>query len=284
MSAMHSEPAALFHRLLQAHPLLIFDAQALANYPSINPDDTWALACEALTDDAEYLPRLLDLSDLTPLDASKVLESLDRSDFALEAPPLLLGDITPGADLGRWALTQVTKAPDGSKHWLRWHDHRVWSNLLWIARPEQLAQLIRPAHSVGWHWQGEWHQTRISALNTSTVRLGWSFEQWQSIQSIGVINRVFAEIGEPTLQAMPALARRIAHADAEAQTMIMWDMPSRVAFAMHQLKWGPGFWQALPFHQLMRNVATQEATYAEAVSAQDEDFWHAVSAALTKAA
>lgn len=281
---MHSEPVALLHRLLRAHPLLIFDAQALDHYPAVNPDDTWALACEELTDDAEYLPRLLDLSDLSPLDASSVLAALDNDSSALEGPPLLLGDITAGEDLGRWARTQVTKAPDGSQHWLRWHDVRVWINLLWIARPEQLAQLIRPAHSVGWHWRGQWHQTQIPAVNTSGARLGWSLDQWQAIQSIGVINRVLAEIGEPTVQDLPVVARQIVQADVEAQTMIIFDMPSRIAFAAHQLKWGKDFWHALPFHKIMRSVATQEATYADAVSAQDDDFWQAVTNALTKAA
>jgi hypothetical protein len=281
---MQTTPATLLHRLLRAHPLLVFDAQSLVDYPQINPDDTWALACEALTDDAEFLPRLLDLSDLSQADANKVLEGLDDTSGPLSHPPLLLGDITPGADLGRWALTQVTKAPDGSKHWLRWHDVRVWVNLLWIARPEQLAHLIRPAHSVGWYWQEQWHQTTLPNTVARTAPLAWSAEQWQRIQSIGVINRVFSEVGQPTLAELPVLARQVAQADAEAHTMTLWDMPSRVAFACHQLKWGQDFWQAAPLRPIMTAVATREATYAEATAAQDDDFWHAVSAELAQAA
>jgi len=278
---MQAEPVALLHRLLQSHPILVFDAQALPGYPCINPDDTWALACEALTEDAEYLPRLLDLNDLSQDAATKVLEVLDSNHADLEHPPLLLGGIQAGADLGRWALTQVTKAPDGSQHWLRWHDVRVWVHLLWIARPEQLAALVRPAHSVGWHWRGQWHQTAIPSPSGSTARSGWTPEQWQAIQAIGVINRVLAEVGAPALADLPQIARQIVAADVEAHTMTMWDMPSRVAFALHQLQWGQGFWQAAPFRPIMTAVATREATYAEAVSAQDEAFWPAVSEALT---
>lgn len=281
---MQTEPVLLLHRLLQSHSILVFDAQALSLYPEINPDDTWALASEALTDDAEYLPRLLDLADLSPTNAVKVLESLDGGVTALEQPPLLMGNIAAGADLGRWAITQVTKAPDGGLHWLRWHDPRVWANLLWIARPEQLASLIRPAHSVGWHWQGQWYQTPLPAASSDVARLAWSVEQWQAIQSIGVISRVFSEVGYPTLSKLPEAARLIAAADAEAKTMTMWDMPSRVAFASHQLKWGPGFWQAAPFRPIMTAVATREATYAEAVSAQDEAFWPAVNEAFAATA
>lgn len=277
---MQTEPVLLLHRLLQSHPILVFDVQALSRYPEINPDDTWALACEALADDAEYLPRLLDLADLSPTNAVKVLESLDGESAGLEQAPLLMGNIAAGADLGRWALTQVTKAPDGSRHWLRWHDARVWANLLWIAKPEQLAALVRPAHSVGWHWLGQWYQTPVPVASSEVARLGWSVEQWQAIQSIGVINRVFSDVGYPTLSKLPAMARMIAAADAEAHTMTLWDMPSRVAFASHQLKWGPGFWQAAPFRPIMTAVATREATYAEAVSAQDDAFWPAVSDAL----
>jgi hypothetical protein len=278
---MQTEPVPLLHRLLQSHPILVFDAQALPDYPCVNPDDTWALACEALTEDADYLPRLLDLNDLSQVDAVKVLEALGTSDVELQHPPLLLGGIQAGADLGRWALTQVTKAPDGSQHWLRWHDVRVWVHLLWIARPEQLAALVRPAHSVGWHWRGQWHQTVIPSPSGSTARSGWTPEQWQAIQAIGVINRVLAEIGAPALADLPQIARQIVAADVEAHTMTMWDMPSRVAFASHQLRWGAGFWQAAPFRPIMTAVATREATYAEAVSAQDEAFWPAVSEALT---
>ncbi len=281
---MQTTPVTLLHRLLRAHPLLVFDAQSLVDYPQINPDDTWALACEALTDDAEFLPRLLDLSDLSQANANKVLEGLDDTSGPLSHPPLLLGDITPGADLGRWALTQVTKAPDGGKHWLRWHDVRVWVNLLWIARPEQLAHLIRPAHSVGWYWQEQWHQTTLPNTVARTAPLAWSAEQWQRIQSIGVINRVFSEVGHPTLAELPVLARQVAQADAEAHTMTLWDMPSRVAFAIHQIKFGGGFWQSAPMRPIMIAVATQETTYAEATAAQDDDFWHAVSAALAQAA
>jgi hypothetical protein len=61
-------------------------------------------------------------------------------------------------------------------------------------------------------------------------------------------------------------------------------MPSRVAFACHQLKWGQDFWQAAPLRPIMTAVATREATYAEATAAQDDDFWHAVSAELAQAA
>lgn len=281
---MQTTPVTLLHRLLRAHPLLVFDAQSLVDYPQINPDDTWALACEALTDDAEFLPRLLDLSDLSQADANKVLEGLDDTSGPLPHPPLLLGDITPGADLGRWALTQVTKAPDGSKHWLRWHDVRVWVNLLWIARPEQLAHLIRPAHSVGWYWQGQWHQTTLPNTVARTAPLAWSAEQWQRIQSIGVINRVFSEVGQPTLAELPVLARQVAQADAEAHTMTLWDMPSRVAFAIHQLKLGEGFWQSAPMRPVMIAVATQETTYAEAVAAKDDAFWQAMAAEQAQAA
>lgn len=281
---MQSEPVLLLHRLLQSHPILVFDAQSLPLYPAIDPDDTWALACEALTDDAEYLPRLLDLADLSSDDATKVLASLDGGDTVLDQPPLLLGDIPAGADLGRWALTQVTTAPDGSKHWLRWHDARVWVHLLWIARPEQLAALVRPAHSVGWHWQGQWHQIAIPNVASPALKQGWSPAQWQAIESIGVINRVFNEVGHPSLHALPEIARKVVTADAEAHTMTLWDMPSRVAFATHQLAWGQGFWQAPPFRHIMTAVATREATYAEAVSAQDEAFWPAVSEALATTA
>ncbi|MES2089524.1 MAG: hypothetical protein V4532_06045 [Pseudomonadota bacterium] len=280
---MQTTPATLLHRLLRAHPLLIFDAQSLVNYPEVDSDDTWTLACEALTDDAEYLPRLLDLSDLSADDANKVLSALDERD-SLSAPPLLLGDIVPGADLGRWALTQVTQAPDGSKHWLRWHDVRVWVNLLWIATPEQIAHLIGPARSAGWYWQGQWYQTILPSTITRTAPLAWTTEQWQSIQSIGVINRVFSEVGPPAASELPALARQVVQADAQANTMTLWDMPSRVAFACHQLKCGQGFWQAAPLRPIMTAVATREATYAEATAAQDEAFWHAVSAALAQAA
>lgn len=280
MSAMQTESVVLLHRLLRAHPILVFDAQALPNYPAINPDDTWALACEALTDDAEYLPRLLDLNDVSQEHAIQLLEALDGDSTNLAFPPLLLGNIQAGADLGRWALTQVTKAPDGSRHWLRWHDVRVWAHLLWIARPEQLAALVRPAHSVGWYWLGQWHQTTIPTTSSPTTRVGWCHEQWQAIQAIGVINRVFSQTGTPALADLPKIARQIVAADTEAHGMTMWDMPSRVAFATHQLKWGPGFWQAAPFRSIMTAVATSDATYAEAVSSQDDAFWPAVSEAL----
>jgi len=53
--AMQTTPATLLHRLLRAHPLLVFDAQSLSDHPSVNPDDTWALACEALTDGFQRL-------------------------------------------------------------------------------------------------------------------------------------------------------------------------------------------------------------------------------------
>ena len=54
--------------------------------------------------------------------------------------------------------------------------------------------------------------------------------QWRAIQSIGVINRVLAEIGEPTVQDLPAVAK-IVPGRCRSQTMIILDMPSRVAFA-----------------------------------------------------
>ncbi|MDI1258281.1 hypothetical protein [Aquabacterium sp.] len=264
--------APLLHRLLHAHPLLVFDADALVDYPSVNPQDTWALACEALADDADHLPRLLDLSDLSAADADKVLAELDQSEN-LTAPPLLLGDITPGADLGRWALTQVTQAPDTSKHWLRWHDVRVWANLLWIATPEQLAYLVGPARSVGWSWQGMWLQTEFPTGEKQMGPTKWSPAQWQQIQSIGVINRVFARQGQPSVNDLPGRARQLAEADAQAHSMTIWDMASRVDFAEHTARYGQEFWQAAQFHPLMTRVATREATYAEVAGAQTEEFW-----------
>lgn len=272
MMTMQTTHAPLLHRLLQAHPLLVFDAAALVDYPAVNSADTWALACEALSDDAEHLPRLLDLSDLSVADADKVLTELDQTEH-MDAPPLLLGDITPGADLGRWALTQVTQAPDSSKHWLRWHDARVWVNLLWIARPEQIAYLVGPARSVGWHWQGQWYQTQLSKSFELGQQTKWSHEQWQKIQSIGVINRVFSLAGQPTVEDLPGMARVIAEADAQAHSMTIWDMASRVEFAHHSALYGKDFWQAERFHPLMTRVATREATYADVAGAQTHEFW-----------
>lgn len=264
----------LLHRLLQAHPILVFDAAAIANYVSIDPEDTLPLACEALTYASDQLPKLLDLSHITSAAADTLLTELDETDLAEQRlPPFLLGAIAPGADLGRWSLTQVTQAPDGSKHWLRWHDVRVWVNLLWIAKPEQLAYLIGPASSVGWSWQGQWYESKVSTGEKPVRSIRWSTEQWQQIQSIGVINRVFNLTGQPAIGDLHREAMAIATADAQANTMTIWDMASRIEFARHTVLYGKDFWQAEQFHPLMVEVATREATYSEVTSCQDDHFW-----------
>ena len=274
------------HRLLQVHTYAIVDRQAAPDLPPGLP--LIALTGQGLEPQAHLLPWLLPLREASPAQLDALFDSMVGQPVG-QAPPiryLMQAPGDPETVARRVSRRMVLAQRHEGRFLLRYADPRVWSQILWMLAPEQLAYWVDYARRVTFWLQGQWHsveptQTAVPLRPNNPPAL--SYPTFSRIARVGAINDVLAEQPAPsTPPAHQALSRRIDDLlDRALNAHRLADEKDRAAFALHGIQVGASFDSHPLVRRLLESLAGNETTYRDASALLSMSDWQRISADLT---
>lgn len=268
------------HRELAAHQYAVVNPLQLKHTHSQWADlPTRELLPEELADKAGAMPRLLDLTELDPVQQSALLERVDDWDRVNDYPffGLLLKSTSSPAGVARHLTRQlVARSPDGSDVLLRWYDPRVFRHLCWLFTPVQMRALSGPVNA--WCWRDgprHWRSLEVAAMGHVPGRLRPTVEQWTAIGRIGVLNRTIAQL-ERNVEGLAfdeALYRRVEMClrSAYDQHGLTEEADARL-FVEQAIRW-PGMHRLPEVARRLTSAGLGEITYVGACVGLDLEAW-----------
>jgi hypothetical protein len=252
------------------------------------------LVPDALHDSADLMPALLPLKALTAEQIASIcdnyeveLENHDRRDYLLSC---LLAPASPDAELK--ALVRhlsdrlVLLNPQGLV-FLRYFDSRVFTQLRWLFKPEQMRALFGPFQTWTFRFQDDW----LSMTAPDVPEVGgasWRVDasDQAALSRVGFVNVALsqrrAQLERPWsgLAEYDLLAKQAGSAIERAQRDYGLESEADlVAFAQHALAYGENFYLHPRFEQLMRDVRQNpHAGYAYEAAQLEDAEWALIAA------
>lgn len=193
------------------------------------------LVASELADNAEWLPHLINLHDLSQGQFGELLDRLDAQHQAEEPPVLcawLKADCEPELLYQHLSRAQVQRGPGGAKAWLRLHDPRVWLQLPRVLSEEALRALFGPVSAWTVPFNGVWLTSTPPRTQGMLGATRHEARQWAALMRIGAVNRTLTQLKlnnqEGLLQASAALDALVERAQ---QSHGLSRVDDQVAFA-----------------------------------------------------
>jgi hypothetical protein len=267
------------HRLLLDHRFALVSASELEQIPTeYRPLST---AAAMLHDSDELLPRLVDLTGLTPDHRAEFLNAcVELTDALPPVTVLLYSDAEPptlAAHLGR---AQIAQSTNGERAWLRVHDPRVWFQLNRVLSIERLNALMGPVARLTFFFEGQWFTQKNTGPRDPATR--FDAITWSALARIGVVNRVLAQ-AHPSEKTAGDVLRVSQLVDQLAERAIKHHHIARLDDQVEFCLMGLRVHARFDGHPRVRDVLTrvgQDPSAFDELLAQDEAFWQSISRAL----
>lgn len=269
---------AFDHRFFEHFRHLLIDATRREDIP-----DSWQAAPVApvfLGNDTARCPLLVHTQALSEADRGALLDRLEAEISAGQEAFVSLALATAGS--GRALLSHlkgrlVVRDPvDRTPKQFRYFDPGTFLQLPDLLGAPGMAWLLGPIDAVAVPWLGEWS---VHARSDYPEQDGFEFRtHWDSLQAIGVINRVLIRLPEIANQAawqQKAAQTRQYVACARQHSLRARD--DLVAFALHAWQWHPEFDRHPSIRKLLAELAAatpdDELDYRELTARLDEADW-----------
>jgi hypothetical protein len=272
--------------LLARHDYIIIDRAALADESELDGLPVEPLVPRILQEDADNMPVLVPLAPGAEHMEMLAyhLESAKKGYCACMIACMLTASAPDGRMSAHLSRRLVLHSPRGGKDLLRYHDPRVFPQLIRILKPEQLRALYGPIRTWSFMFQQKWISHPVPEV-TGVVPEFWSVDDGQHAQLARVIqlNTVLAgrkkQLGRPWADLAEYLdASRTADKALElAQTRYRLDEASAAVFAQHALAHGEYF-HLHPRIQALLRVArrSKEMPYAATAAVIDAPAWETI--------
>ena len=280
-----------YEALLSRHDYAIIDRAALADESEIDglPIEPLVPYEMRLRGDTDIAPALLPLEAGAPY-MKTLADAFEAADAGLGRYPFTCLFEAPGVKHARMKahLTYrlILHSPRGGKDRLRYHDPRVFPQLVRILTPEQLRALYGPIQVWTFPFQQQW-QSQPAPEVTGIVPAYWSVktEQREQLDRVFPLNAVLdahaKRLGRPwaDLAEYSAVSQTADEALETARVRYRLTDADSLTFALHALAHGEHF-HCHPRIQTLLRVAweNKEMPYAATAAMIDARTWEIIAA------